>query len=204
MKDKGRHQELSGTHEQLARAVGEGESALRHWLRPYVIVDLVPRHHVNILYFRIRNVGQLPAYHIQLGVEEPITIAGRDPSKLNLFQRGIGVLAPQDELSFFFGSVLELFNKADAILQFTVQVKYSGPGGEGYVDEYAMDAELLRQLAVELPAPDRVIQQLEKINKEVERVADYADQLRQRDLQRQIEQEMGDREETVTEDQPET
>lgn len=203
MKDRGRHQESSETPTELPDAVGEGESALRHWLRPYVIVDLVPRHFVNILYFRIRNVGQLPAYQIQLSVDQPITIGGKDLSKLNLFVRGIGVMAPQDELSFFFGSVLELFNKEGAILQFTVQVKYSGPGGDEYVDEYAMDAELLRQLAVELPASDKMDQQLERIKKEVERLASYADQIRMQDLQRRVEEAPGHRDRAVTEDEPE-
>jgi len=140
------------------------------------------------LYFRIRNVGHVPAYQIRLVVDPPISIRDRVVSELNLFQRGIGVLAPHDELSFFFDSAIELFNNPDAVLQFSIRIDYVGPDDEEYADEFPIDAELLRNLAVELPPSDKIVEQLKRIQRELERLARYADELRMQDLRQRLEE----------------
>ncbi len=178
MTTKNNQKPADQTFAELVATLSKQMTALEHWLRPYVIVDLIPRHSVNFLYFRIRNVGQVPAYQIHLSVDPPISILDREALELNLFKRGISVLAPQDELSFFFNSALELFNDSETILQFRVTVNYAGPGGKNYVDEFMLDAELLQGLAVELPPFDKIVEQLERIKKEIEPLARYAHQLK--------------------------
>ena len=117
---------MNETNEQqpVSKVLQELTDTIKHWLRPYVVVDIVPRQSINMLYFRIRNVGQVPAYNISLSVDPPISIHKREASELGIFDRGIGVLAPQDELSFFLNSAVELFNNPDAVLKFDVTVQY--------------------------------------------------------------------------------
>lgn len=152
--------------------------------RPYVIVDVYPRRYVNMLYFRVRNMGQTPAFNIRMTPDPPIPIVGRLSSELNIFQQPIGVLGKEEEISFFFNSAVELLSKEDATLQFEVKLEYADSNGNLYKQVLPVNVDLLRNLSLELPATDRILEKLERIQKEIERIARYVDGLRHRDIVR--------------------
>lgn len=175
-------QHLGRSLEALNELIRQQTEALEKWIRPHVIVDVYPRWFVNMLYFRVRNVGQTPAYNIRVTIDPPIPIRHRTSSDLNLFQHPISVIGPHEEISFFFDSAIELFRREDAVLQFDVKLEYMGPDGEEYENLIAVNIDLLRDLSIELPADDKIVERLERLQKEVETVARYVDRLHQREL----------------------
>jgi len=167
--------------------------------RPYVIVDVYPRRYVNMLYFRVRNVGQTPAFNIRMTPEPPIPIVGRLSSELNIFQQPIGVLGKEEEISFFFNSAIELLSKEDATLQFEVRLEYTDSNGSLYKQVLPVNVDLLRNLSLELPAADRILEKLERIQKEIERIARYADRLSHQDIARAYQESQKQSEESTDE-----
>jgi len=167
--------------------------------RPYVIVDVYPRRYVNMLYFRVRNVGQTPAFNIRMTPEPPIPIVGRLSSELNIFQQPIGVLGKEEEISFFFNSAIELLSKEDATLQFEVRLEYTDSNGSLYKQLLPVNDDLLRNLSLELPAADRILEKLERIQKEIERIARYADRLSHQDIARAYQESQKQSEESTDE-----
>jgi len=70
-------------------------------VRPYVIVDVYPKRSINMLYFRIRNVGKIPAYQITVAPKEEIPFRKQSSSDLLIFQNPISAIGPGEEISFF-------------------------------------------------------------------------------------------------------
>jgi hypothetical protein len=172
---------------------------LEQLARPYVIVDLYPRRYVNMLYFRVRNVGQTPAFNIRMIAEPPISIMGRLSSELNIFQKPIGVLGKGEEISFFFGSAVELMSEEEPTLQFEVKLEYVDSDGNQYKQVLPVSIDLLRNLSLELPAADKMLEQLERIKRETEKIARYADRLRHQDIVRAYQESQEQTEEPIEE-----
>ena len=63
--------------ESVAETLKKQTQLLDKLVRPYVIADVYPRRPVNMLYFRIRNVGRTPAYNIRVNVNPPIQFGSR-------------------------------------------------------------------------------------------------------------------------------
>ena len=156
--------------------------ALEQMSRPYVIVDVHPRRYVNMLYFRIRNVGQTPAFNVHVRPRETVSIVDHSSSDLNIFQQPIAALGRGDGISFFMGSALELFNEAEPALEFEVDVQYEDSSGTLYEDKQLVNVGLLRDLAIELPVVDEMLQKLERTRKEIEKIGRYTERLRRRDI----------------------
>ncbi|MFW6116261.1 MAG: hypothetical protein ACOC6F_00905 [bacterium] len=156
--------------------------SLEQMARPYVIVDVYPRRYVNMLYFRIRNVGQTPAFDVCVRPTETVSIAGHSSSELNIFQQTITALGRGDEISFFVGSAVELFDEDEPASEFAVDVQYEDSKGRAYEDRQLVDTRLLRDLALELPAADEMLRKLERTRKEIEKIARYTERLRRRDI----------------------
>lgn len=173
---------------EIGGILSQQNELLKRLGRPYIIVDLIPRHFVNIFYLRIRNVGHTPAYNISLSADPPFFIREKIATDFHLFQHPISALAPQDEITFFFGSAIELYNDQNAVLKFSITTKYIDPQGEQYSSDFAIDAELFRGLAVELPMSDKIAEHLDKIKREIEEISRYTDDLRTQDLMRRYEQ----------------
>ena len=171
---------------QVVDLLQEQVRLFRAWMQPNVIVDVYPRRAVNMLYFRIRNVGHTPAFNIRVTVD-PDILLGTDErsSELNIFNQAISVLGPRDEISFFFDSALELFDKPEAVTEFKATTVYHDADGVEYKRQFQLNLNLLKGLAIELPASDKVLDQLERIHREVEKIARYADSLRSKELQKQ-------------------
>jgi hypothetical protein len=168
--------------EALKELMRQQIEMLGKWIRPYVIVDVYPRWFVNSLYFRVRNVGQTPAYHVRMTIDPPIPIRNRMSSDLRIFQQPISVLGPNEEMSFFFDSAIELLGEEGAVLQFDVKLQYAGSDSREYERIMPVNIDLLRGLAIELPATDKIIEKLERLEKEIERIARYTDHLYHREL----------------------
>ena len=154
--------------------------------RPYVIVDIYPRRSVNTLYFRIRNTGLTPAFNIRTKIDPPIPLRQRLSSELNIFSRPVGVLGPKEELSFFFDSAIELFSRENPIFQFDVGLEYSDADNATYQQTIHIDIELLKNLAIELPATDKIADELGRIQKELEKLARYTDRLLHQDMLKEL------------------
>ena len=168
--------------ECISEALHKQVDLLGKLVRPYVIADVYPRRSVNMLYFRIRNVGRTPAYDIRVDVNPPIRFRGRSSSELNIFARSIGVLGPGEEISIFFNSALELFNTDDSILQFEIELEYADSDETRYTTTISIDIDLLRGLAVELPATDKILDELDRIHGKIGEIARYASFMYHREL----------------------
>ena len=169
--------------EDLLEMLRKQTQALDKLARPYVITDVYPRRSVNMLYFRIRNVGLTPAFNVQAHIQPPIPFGRRMSSDLNIFDRPIGVLGPREEISFFFDSAIELFRKEDSILSFEVQIYYTDVGETPYEQAIRIDIDLLKHLSIELPASDRVLDELELIKRHLQEIARYVETLRHKEMQ---------------------
>jgi len=170
--------ELRAAVSALVSAVQNQTQVLQTWLRPHVIVDLFPRRQINMLYFRVRNVGPLPAFQIKLSVDPPVMARQKSTADLNLFNDQMSVLGPHEEVSFFFDSALDMLGRDQTQRHFYVDVKYVGPNGENYHSQITVNVDILRNLALELPTADQVVDQLRDIQVQVKKMADYATHLR--------------------------
>ncbi len=179
---------------QLHNILLEQTNSLKNLTRPFIAVDLIPRHSVNALYLRVRNVGHTPAYGVRLSIDRPITLREKPFSELLIFQRPIHILAPQDDLTFFFDTAVSLYNNPEAVLKFTVQAAYADTNGTQYLDNFVIDAELMRGLAVELPPSDKIAEALDDIKDEIEDIAHYANELSSQDLQQRYRESLAGRE----------
>lgn len=174
--------------------------ALEQMARPYVIVDVHPRRYVNMLYFRIRNVGQTPAFNVQVRPRETVSIVGHSSSDLNIFQQPIAALGRDDGISFFMGSALELFDEDEPALEFEVDVQYEDSRGTLYEDRQPVNVGLLRDLAIELPAADEMLRKLERTRKEIEKIGRYTERLRRRDIMESAAESLASAENSAEED----
>ena len=184
MDERENRESLPTSVQALTELVTRQTEALEGWIRPHIIVDVYPRWLVNMLYFRVRNVGQTPACSIRMTIDPAIPIRQRKSSDLNVFQQPISVLGPHEEISFFFDSAIELLRKEDAVLQFDVKLEYLGPNGKEYESVMPVNIDSLRDLSIELPAADRLVERLERLQKEIERIARYVDRLDREELRR--------------------
>ncbi len=166
----------------LAEALERQTHLLNRLARPYVIADVYPRFSVNVLYFRIRNVGQTPAYDIRPIIDPPIPFRKASSSDLDIFKGAIGVLGPQEQISFFYDSAVDLFSKQDTPLQFHVNVRYVDSDKIAYDERFSIDVNLLRGLALEMPVADKVFDELQSIRKEIETIAKYTESVRSKQL----------------------
>jgi hypothetical protein len=176
---------LSNSHEhQIMELLQEQVTLFRAWMQPLVIVDVYPRRSINLMYFRIRNVGQTPAFNIRVVVDPTLTLGTNTlSSELNIFNQAIGVLGPKEEISFFFENAVSLSERPEIITQFQVTTTYRDLDDKEYTRTFEIDLNLLKGLAIELPASDKVVDQLERIRRDIEKLARYADRLRTRELQ---------------------
>lgn len=109
---------------KLLEAIERQTESLKRLTRPQVIADVFPRHFVNSLYFRIRNVGNVPAYEIRITIDPPVPFRKRISSNLGFFNSPIPVLGPREEIAFFFESAVDLFNQPNPVLSFKTHVEY--------------------------------------------------------------------------------
>ena len=128
--------------ERLIQAINKQTEALEKLARPYVIVDVYPRHSVNVLYFRVRNVGYTPAYNIRVRMDPPVPFRQRMSSDLNFFKQAVGALGPSEEISFFFDSAIELFERENPVLQFEVTLEYSDLDKVAYNETISINLSL--------------------------------------------------------------
>lgn len=168
--------------ERCFEAIEKLTEALTDITRPYVIVDVYPRRSVNMLYFRIRNVGYTPAFNISAKIDPPIPFRKRSSAELSIFSRAIGTIAPKEEISFFFDSAVELLNREKPLLQFDVLLEYSDTHDVFYRQTIHIDIEVLKNLSLELPALDKVTGELEQIHKDLEKIARYTEHLLQEEM----------------------
>lgn len=155
---------------------------LEQLARPYVIADVYPRWHVNMLYFRVRNVGQTPAFDIRVSLDPPVDFPAGSSAELNIFRQPISALGKGEEISFFFNSAIELFNNEDIPRRFEVALQYRDMQGTQYRELLVLDVDLWRHLALELPASDKLLNDLARIQSELEKLARYTEMLRHQTL----------------------
>lgn len=152
---------------------GRLATLVKEWLRPNVIIDFVLRGNVNALYFRVRNVGALPAYDIEFSLPSPPPkFCGISGQELNLLQRGISVLAPGDEVVVFFDTVPSLQQEdPDMYYRFRVEVEYGdiphSPQGWTWVEAFELDPYLWVNTSALLPDGDRIVTQLSGLRRDL-------------------------------------
>ena len=107
---------------------------------PNVSVTYHPRDEwINLIDFRIKNVGAGPALDIRLEVEPDFEYdSDKWLSQLNLFKSGLKYLGPGDERRFFLTSLAE---DGDAKVgnPFEVRVSYRGTIGNEKTDRFVID-----------------------------------------------------------------
>ncbi len=167
---------------QLLEAIERQTESLKRFTRPQVIADVFPRHFVNALYFRIRNVGNVPAYKIRVTIDPPVHFRKRISSKLGFFNSPIPALGPREEIAFFLESAVELFNQQNPVLEFKTHVDYTDAEQNAYEQTFSIDLELLKGLALEMPITDKILDELDNIRREIEKIARYTESLRDREL----------------------
>jgi hypothetical protein len=173
----------------IADSLARQTEILERMVRPYVVVDVRPRRYVNALYFRVRNVGQTPAFQIRVTPDKAVPIGRGSSSELNIFNEPISVLGTGDEISFFFGSAADLLGEEESILQFDVELRYADSNGKSYEEKISVDIDLLRGLAFELPAIDEILTKLDQTRREISKIARYAQRLSHKDMQAWARQE---------------
>jgi hypothetical protein len=172
---------------KLLEAIERQTESLRRLTRPHIITDVFPRHFVNALYFRIRNVGNTSAYGIRVTITPPINFRNHISSELGIFRSPIPALGPREEIVFFLNSAVELFNQKDAILAFKTLVNYTDVEQHQYEETFPIDIELLKGLALEMPIGDRILDELSDLRREIEKIARYAETLKDKEMYQQYE-----------------
>lgn len=170
-------------------------------VRPYVILDVYPKRSINMLYFRIRNVGKTPAYQIAVTPKEVIPFRKQSSSDLPIFQNPISALGPGEELSFFYESAIELFSRENPILKFYISAEYYDSTKHRYHDNFYLNLEIFKGLSLDMPASDRLVKELERIQRDIEKISRSVDRIAQYELQKEwkenpIEQNNTDKEDT--------
>lgn len=181
MNDAQRPEKDGGTLRSIEDLIRQQLDVLERSVRPYILVDVYPRFFVNALYFRIRNVGQTPAYNIRLTVDPPVEMRGTSSNDLPIFCRPIPALGPAEEISFFFNTATALFAK-DSVRQFTVTVSYEDEVQREYERALGIDLDLLRGLAIEMPSAGEIRRTLDKIEKNLDKMSRYFERLRQKEV----------------------
>lgn len=166
----------------LAEMSAKQSEALERLTRPYVVVDIRPRQFVNMLYFRLKNAGRTPAHEVRMAIDPPIALRDRRSDEINAFERALPVLAPLDEIWFFFDSAVDLFNREDAPLDFQIHLCYRDADDQQYDETTRIDVEWFKGLALEIPIEDRLLTQIEKIEKHLGRLAHYVDGIRMHEM----------------------
>lgn len=181
MNDAQRPEKDGGTLRSIEHLLRQQLDVLERSVRPYILVDVYPRFFVNALYFRIRNVGQTPAYNIRLTVDPSVEMRGTDSNDLAIFCRPITALGPAQEISFFFNTATALFAK-DSVRQFTVTVGYEDEVQREYERALGIDLDVLRGLAIEIPSADEMRRSLDKIEKNLAKMSRYFERLRNKEV----------------------
>ena len=167
---------------KIVAALEKQTKALELMLRPFVIVDVFPRRSINMLYFRVRNVGQTPAYNIKVRPTKDIPFRKKKSSELEFFKNKIGVLGPKEEISFLYDSAIELFNRENSILEFDVSVSYVDEEKISYKNAISINIEMFKDLAFELPPMSLLASDIERLRSETERIARSIDRIEQRQM----------------------
>ena len=172
----------------IFEALNNQTKSLEQMIRPYVIVDIYPKRSINMLYFRIRNVGQSPAYKISIIPETDIPFRKRHSSDLPIFQNPISAIGPGEELSFFYESAIELFSKEDPVLEFSVCAEYCDTSKKKYHDDFFINLGIFKGLSLDMPASDRLVSELERIQRELEKLSRSVDRIVQNELSKDLEE----------------
>lgn len=151
--------------------------------RPYVAIDVFPRGFVNILYMRIRNLGKTPALNVCIKFDQTFAIRGIPVSEYRIFDN-IPVLGPNDNLSFLFGSAVEILNDKDAIKQFSGHVKYADVDGIKYENPFNFDLEIYKDLvlAYDDKFEQNIKSEIERLRTEIQEISAYYKDLRHEKL----------------------
>ncbi len=154
--------------------------ALEALARPYILTDVYPKQYVNTLYFRVRNVGNTPAFSIQLATDTAVPVGHEVSSNLTIFQRPIPALAPGEEIAFFLNSAVDILGKDDSVRRFVVRADYTDATGRQYQEENTIDLELLQGLAIYIPVENDLLRGVERVQRSVETISRYFDDIRRR------------------------
>lgn len=139
--------------------------------RPIVIVDVFPQRRLNLLYFRIRNVGVTPAYGVRIAPSAPFMIRSQSSSDLNIFNRPVPVIAAGDAISFLFDTAAELSSRIEEYQPIRFKVEYEDIAGGNYKDTATIDITLLKGLELLTPSDERTLDKLAKLDRHIEEIA---------------------------------
>lgn len=143
--------------------------------RPYVTVAVLTVPNSPMFYLRIANTGRTGATEVRLEMDRDYFDNGRKDGRnlrtLTAFQQPIGELAPGSELVFMLGSAVTVFAKdTDPAITpqvFEVRVPYRY-GGKQVAETTVID---LRPYFLSIDRPDPLIDEIQAIRKELEKIA---------------------------------
>lgn len=144
--------------------------------RPYITISAYVRPHTPFIYLRIKNAGKSSANNLKLTINKDFYQFGetenpeRNIKNLSSFQTPIDSFAPEMELSIALGQgwlILDESNQKITPSQFTINAVYNY-GHSEIKEEHKID---LRGYKGTEGERNVIAEELEKIRKEVEKIA---------------------------------
>ncbi|MFZ1385434.1 MAG: hypothetical protein WAS02_11075 [Propionicimonas sp.] len=157
--------------EQLAAArLADAEAS-----RPYVIVTLEPSAASQVvLNLAIRNIGRRPATDVTVRLDPPplrAKEAEQHPlAETRMLNEAIAVIAPGQELTTFFDSLLERRSRTDLPERHDVEIQYSDTSGTRYNERSVLDLAATKgALTIRVKSLHDIGNTLEKIERLLDR-----------------------------------
>lgn len=154
------------------RQVGEARRLRVEQARPWVVVRFDPGFVFEIV---VENIGKTVAKKIKIEFDPPLESTWSRPwgwEESTLLTDGIPMLPPGDTLRFHFDTFTERVN-TDLPMKYSVIVTYDDPAGRALpADEYVLDLSLYTGMAVPPKSLPDLVQEVEKLRKEVSKWTD--------------------------------
>lgn len=170
----------------ILRANNASVAAMRDQIdaqtRPYVMVSVFLRTGTNVLYMRVKNVGQTGANHLQLQLDKDFyqngeRHDGRNLAKHVAFTSEIACLPPDGELLFLLGTGPAIFGPQavpDVVPKiFTVSASYQY--GQREATESTV-VDLRPYIGTDVPH-DPIVEELERIRRSIDDLKRSVDQV---------------------------
>ena len=158
---------ITGVYAYLTRRqVLESKELREMTIRPALVVTAeIHEIHINLINFRVENIGGGAARNIRLRTSREFMIGNdRSLNELGLFKRGIPLLGPGRSIETFLGSALELLQQEPL----EVTAKYEDATGRKIEETFLVDFAAFENLSRVGEAPLHTIaKSIEKLQKSI-------------------------------------
>ena len=155
---------------KIFKAINNLTATTDRSIRPYIIVDILPRRSINMLFFRIKNVGKTPAYQITVTPETELVFGKKKTTDLLIFNYPISAIGPGEEISFYYDNAIELFARDNVQFDFPVKVKYADITQRYFEEKMVINTEIYKGLSIDLSPEEIALKEIQRIQYSIEKL----------------------------------